>query len=154
MLTLGIWKMLFFLRTVAMHSASERQRMVNPRKAYPVDPGLISLFERSGRSHQGRALETAVLLELERRGWETSYVRTKGDFEVDFFAHRAGEKPLLIQVCLESEGEETWNRELRSLEMAFTASPKHGLSLSPSIPHHPAGQCLQKSLGPPQPNGY
>ena len=29
----------FLVRTVAMHSASERQRMVNPRKAYPVDPG-------------------------------------------------------------------------------------------------------------------
>jgi uncharacterized protein len=28
----------FLIRTVAMHSASERQRMVNPRKAYPVVP--------------------------------------------------------------------------------------------------------------------
>jgi hypothetical protein len=57
----------FLVRTVALHSPSERQRMVNPRKAYPVDPGLIALFERSGRSHTGRALETVVLLELERR---------------------------------------------------------------------------------------
>ena len=32
----------FLVRTVAMESASERQRMVNPRKAYPVDPGLIN----------------------------------------------------------------------------------------------------------------
>ncbi len=66
----------FLLRTVAMHSASERQRMVNPRKAYPVDPGLIALYERSGREHKGRALETVVLLELERRGYEVSYLRT------------------------------------------------------------------------------
>jgi len=67
----------FLVRTVAMNSASERQRMVNPRKAYPVDTGLISLFERSGRTHQGRALETAVMLELERWGYEVSYVRTR-----------------------------------------------------------------------------
>jgi len=91
------------VRTVAMHSASEHQRMVNPRKAYPVDTGLISLFERSGRTHQGRALETAVMLDLERLGYEVSYVRTAEGFETDFRAHRADDRPLLVQVCLESE---------------------------------------------------
>lgn len=108
----------FLVRTVAMHSASERQRMVNPRKAYPVDPGLIALYERSGREHQGRALETAVLLELERRGYEVSYVRTDDGWEVDFLAHRAGEAPLLIQVCLETNDDDTWTREVRSLKAA------------------------------------
>jgi len=108
----------FLVRTVAMHSASERQRMVNPRKAYPVDPGLIALFERSGRTHHGRALETAILLELERRGFEVAYVRTPEGYEVDFLAHRAGDAPLLIQACLESEGDETWERELRALAAA------------------------------------
>lgn len=114
----------FLVRTVAMHSASERQRMVNPRKAYPVDPGLIALFERSGRTHQGRALETAVTLELERRGFEVSYVRTAEGFETDFLAHRAGDPPLLVQVCLESEDDETWTRELRGLEAAAQAYPE------------------------------
>ena len=114
----------FLVRTVAMESASERQRMVNPRKAYPVDPGLIALFERSGRTHTGRALETAVLLELERRGFETSYVRTAEGWEVDFFAQRAGERPLLVQVCLESEGEATWDRELRALQAAAAVHPR------------------------------
>lgn len=113
----------FLIRTVAMHSASERQRMVNPRKAYPIDPGLIALFERSGRTHVGRALETVVLLEFERRGWEVSYVRTAEGWEVDFFAHRSGERPVLAQVCLESEGDVTWDRELRALEAAAVAYP-------------------------------
>jgi uncharacterized protein len=111
----------FLVRTVAMHSSSERQRMVNPRKAYPVDSGLIALFERTGRAHRGRTLETVVLLELERRGYDVSYVRTADGFEVDFFAHLAGDPPLLIQVCLESEGDETWERELRSLATAARA---------------------------------
>ena len=113
----------FLVRTVAMHSASERQRMVNPRKAYPVDPGLIALFERTGRQHDGRALETTILIELERRGYEVSYVRTGEGFEVDFLAHRAGEAPLLVQACLESEGDETWDRELRELQAASTGLP-------------------------------
>jgi hypothetical protein len=47
-----------------------------PWKSYPVDPGLIPPFERTGRGDLGHALETAVLLELERRGDETAYVRT------------------------------------------------------------------------------
>ena len=38
-----------------------------------MDPGLIELFATSARSHAGRALETVVVLELERRGWEVSY---------------------------------------------------------------------------------
>jgi hypothetical protein len=114
----------FLVRTVAMHSASERQRMVNPRKAYPIDPGLVALFERSGRTHHGRALETAILIELERRGWEVSYVRTADGFEVDFLGHRAGDAPLLVQVCFESEGDETWERELRALNAAATSHPE------------------------------
>jgi predicted AAA+ superfamily ATPase len=120
---LGYLEDAFLVRTVSMESASERQRMVNPRKAYPIDPGLIPLFERTGRTHRGRALETAVLLELERRGWQATYVKTKDGTEVDFLAHRAGDPPLLIQVSLETEGDDTWDRELRALVVARTYLP-------------------------------
>ena len=115
---LGYLEDAFLVRTVSLHATSERQRMVNPRKAYPVDPGLISLFAQSGRSYQGHALETTVLLELERRGWEVSYVRTEEGWEVDFYAHRPGEAPLLVQVCLETGDDATWEREVRALRSA------------------------------------
>jgi len=114
----------FLVRTIAMHSASERQRMVNPRKAYPIDPGLIALFERTGTEHRGRALETAIMLELERRGCEITYVRTSEGLEVDFLAHSPGGRPVLVQSCLDSEGAETWERELRALEAAHRAMPE------------------------------
>lgn len=114
----------FLVRTIEMESTSERQRLVNPRKAYPVDTGLIPQFERSGRTQHGRALETALLLELERRGFDVSYVRTSEGFEVDFLAQRAGEPPHLVQACLESEGDETWARELRALEAARASRPE------------------------------
>ena len=59
----------FLIRTVWVESESERRRMVNPRKSYPIDAGLIPVFDRSGRANLGHALETAVYLELERRGF-------------------------------------------------------------------------------------
>lgn len=61
------------MRTISLHTASERQRMVNPRTAYPVDPGLIPVYERAGRENIGRALEAAALLELKRRGCDVGY---------------------------------------------------------------------------------
>ena len=137
---LGYLEDTFLVRTVSMHSASERQRMVHARKAYPVDPGLIALFTTSGRSHAGRALETVVLLELERRGWEVSYVRTAEGWEVDFFAHRAGEPPLLVQVCLETAEDATWEREVRALRSAGQAYPDAALllvTLDSSPPRRP-----------------
>jgi len=92
----------FLVRTVWMESASERQRMVNPRKVYPVDPGLIPVFDRTGRSNTGHALETAVLVELERRKAEVSYVKTPKGFEVDFLARYPSGDVDLIQVCAEA----------------------------------------------------
>lgn len=108
----------FLVRTVSLHTASERQRMVNPRKAYPIDPGLISLYERTGRANLGHALETVVLLELERRGCETDYVRTRDGYEVDFFARNPEGDATLIQVCTDVSDPATYEREVRALSAA------------------------------------
>lgn len=116
----------FLMRTIAMHTDSERQRMVNPRKAYPIDPGLTALYARAGRTYGGAGLETVVLLELERRGYEVSWVKVGGDdqnWEVDFLAEQPGEQRLLIQVCLDADADPTWEREVRALEKAATAYP-------------------------------
>ncbi len=121
---LGYLEDAFLVRTVSLHTASERQRMVNPRKAYPVDPGLIPLFERTGRANLGHALETVVLLELERRGYEIAYVRTQDGQEVDFLAAAHGLPTLLVQVCLETGASATWEREVRGLTAAAAEHPK------------------------------
>jgi predicted AAA+ superfamily ATPase len=113
----------FLVRTVSLHTASERQRMVNPRKAYPVDPGLIPVYERTGRPNLGHALETVVLIELERRGYQTAYVRTQEGGEVDFLAQAAGQPPALIQVCLDTSTPATWEREVRALSAAAAEIP-------------------------------
>jgi uncharacterized protein len=130
----------FLIRTVSLHTASERQRMVNPRKAYPVDPGLIQIYERTGRPNLGHALETAVLVELERRGYQVSYVRTREGLEVDFIASAAGKAPELIQVCLDASDRATWEREVRALSAAAAEYPDSMalfLTLDPTPPVPP-----------------
>lgn len=113
----------FAIRVISMHTASERQRMRNPRKVYPVDPGLIPVFERAARENRGRSLETAVLLELERRGYQAGWVRVGEDHEVDFHAEHPGAAPLVIQVSLDTTGDATWDREVRALEAAAAEHP-------------------------------
>ena len=105
----------FLIRTTSLLAGSERQRMVNPRKAYPIDPGLIPIYERTGRDNLGHALETAVFIELLRRGCEVHYFRTPQGFEIDFHATNPDGNTLLVQVCADASDPATLNRELRSL---------------------------------------
>ncbi|MGH9839149.1 MAG: ATP-binding protein [Blastocatellia bacterium] len=106
----------FLVRLVPLATSSERQRQSNPRKVYPIDAGLIAAFDRSGKSNLGHALETAVLVELERRGGERGYVRTPEGFEVDFLATPGAGKPTLIQVCADLADPLTRDREFRALQ--------------------------------------
>ena len=148
----------FLIRTTSIFTASERQRMVNPRKAYPIDPGLIPLYERTGRANTGHALETAVFLELQRRGYAVHYVRGKTGTEIDFHAAHPTEQTLLIQVCAEAADPVTLDREIRALHGASEQFPAARLCLmlldtslpTPNIPDYleilPA---LQWFLEPP-----
>jgi len=145
---LGYLNDCFLIRTVWMETASERQRMVNPRKVYPVDPGLIPVFDRTGRSNTGHALETAVLVELERRKAEITYVKTPGGFEVDFLARYPSGEMELIQVCADAGDPETTRRELRSLVEAGSLFPKARkvlltLTMDGMPPESPTGVAAQ-----------
>ncbi len=114
----------FLIRTVWMESNSERQRMVDARKAYPVDAGLIPIYERTGRRNTGHALEMAVLVELERRRLEVTYVRTREGYEVDSLASRPGGEMELIQACADLSDASTDSREFRALAAAGKMFPR------------------------------
>ncbi|MCB2205868.1 ATP-binding protein [bacterium] len=113
----------FLVRIVSMHTGSERQRMVNPRKAYPIDPGLIEVYERTPVPNTGHALETVIMLELERRGCEIGYIRTKEGYEVDFHASFPDGTFALIQVASSIAETSTYDREVRALESAARLHP-------------------------------
>lgn len=114
----------FLLSAVPLATDSERQRNSNPRKLYPVDPGLIKAFDASGRTNLGHALETVVLNELERRGAEVGYVKTGDRLEVDFLARGSAAGEELIQVCADLSSPETRTRELRALTAAAEDRPR------------------------------
>jgi predicted AAA+ superfamily ATPase len=114
----------FLLSAVPLATDSERKRNSNPRKLYPVDPGLIPAFDASGRPHAGHALETAVANELERRGGEVGYVKTESGLEVDFLARPPARRAELIQVCSDATDPQTLARELRALAEARALHPR------------------------------
>lgn len=113
----------FLVRIVSLETTSERQRMVNPRKAYPVDTGLIPVFDHSERSNIGHVLETAVLIELERRRSSVTYLKTADGHEVDFLVRKADGSMELIQVCADASDATTARRELRALVEARSLYP-------------------------------
>ncbi|MCE9583000.1 MAG: ATP-binding protein [Planctomycetes bacterium] len=141
----------FLIRTVSIETGSERKRMVNPRKVYPVDPGLIPVYDRTGRANLGHALETCVLIELERRGAEVSWVRTAEGHEVDFLARFPGGKEELIQVCADLDEPATKEREFRGLIEARKERPRAALTLvcmdSDAIPGVPRGIAVRPAAG-------
>jgi len=150
---LGYLEDAFLIRTVSLATGSERRRMVNPRKVYPIDPGLIPVFDRSGRTNLGHALETCVMLDLERRGAEISYVHTRSGFEVDFHARYPDGREELIQVCADLEVSAVRDRETRALLEAVSEHPRALLHLivlepgaarnfPPGVEVHPAAGWL------------
>jgi predicted AAA+ superfamily ATPase len=114
----------FLLTTVTVATDSEKRRQSNPRKVYPVDTGLVPLFDRSGKENLGHLLETAVFHELERRGAEVAYVKNEAGTEVDFLARFEDGDLALVQVCASLDDAGTLARELRGLDDATSTWPK------------------------------
>ena len=127
----------FLIRTVSVAAGSERRRMVNPRKVYPVDPGLIPIFDQTGRANLGHALETCVMLDLERRGAEISYVRNDTGSEVDFLARYPDGQRELLQVCADMDAPDVRDREVQGLVDALSVhrdATAHLIVLQPEPP--------------------
>jgi predicted AAA+ superfamily ATPase len=139
----------FLLSTVGLATDSARRRQVNPRKVYPVDTGLMALFDPSGNPNVDHALETAVLHELHRRGAAVDYVMTPGGFEVDFCARWPEGHVWLVQVCADLSDASTLARELRALEDARAFWPEARKMLvalyTPAVANLPPGIELHRA---------
>lgn len=108
----------FLILPFSLWTSSERQRQSNPRKVYPIDPGLAVAFDRSGKANRGHLLETVVAIDLVRRGWEAGYLTTPEGYEVNFCARDPLGGLWLIQVADELESPEVRLREVRALDSA------------------------------------
>lgn len=148
----------FLLHSLPIATDSEKRRQVNPRKIYPADTALIPLFDRSGKANTGHALETAVFIELQRRGADLGYFKTTSGYEVDFLARFPDGSESLIQVCQTIDSPDTLAREVRALQEAATHHPSAKLLLItlesrlpfPQVPNNiqiiPASQWLLNSV--------
>ena len=139
----------FLLSSVELASDSVRRRQVNPRKIYPVDTGLMALFDPSGKPNTGHALEVAVLHHLQRQGAQVGYCLTSSGYEVDFLASMPDGQTHLVQVCLDLSDPGTLAREVRALQDAATHWPNARAMLvsqsAPAVLPLPAGMELHRA---------
>ncbi len=109
----------FLFFPVPVHTGSERARMVNPRKVYAVDTGLVRACSRSLSPDRGRLLENLVFLELRRRQQTIEYYKTRSGREVDFLVTDSAGRQNLVQVAADLADAGTRSRELAALEEAM-----------------------------------
>lgn len=102
----------FLLFFVQKFSYSVRKQMINPRKVYTIDTGLVNVNSLSFSKDFGRKLENTVYLHLRRRYKEIYYFAEKG--ECDFIVIEKGEVKDVIQVCYQLT-QDNLDRELNGL---------------------------------------
>ncbi|MDI9644775.1 MAG: ATP-binding protein [Candidatus Verstraetearchaeota archaeon] len=111
----------FFVFTVEKVGYKARERALQPRKVYPVDPGIYGIYTRFSED-LGVVMECAVAVELLRRGYagvgKLFYWRDYAGREVDFVVRRGVRVEELIQVTYASGSDEIMERELEALARA------------------------------------
>lgn len=102
---------------VPKFSYSIKKQLVNPRKVYAIDTGLVSVNSNSFSNDAGRKFENLIYLHLRRKYRGIYYFAEKG--ECDFIAFGKRKKPTIIQVCYELN-QDNMKRELNGLFEALT----------------------------------
>jgi len=103
---------------VPRFSYSAKAQMINPRKVYVADPGLITVNSNSFSDDRGRKLENVVFIYLRSQFNEIFYFLEKN--ECDFIVMKRSGKPQAIQVCY-SLGKDNLDRELGGLYKAMNS---------------------------------
>ena len=102
-------------------SYSARKQLVNPRKIYAADTGMVNANSGSFSDDFGRKFENMVFLHLRRDFREIYYYSEKG--ECDFVVVQKGAVVKLVQVCYDLSADNV-DRELEGL---FEAMDYFGL---------------------------
>ncbi len=101
----------YLVEFVSKFSYSYKAQIVNPRKIYVIDNGLLNEITNSFSRDDGRKLENMVYWELRRKGYNLNYYN-ENNRECDFVAIKNNQTELLIQVCYEL----TLENEKREIE--------------------------------------
>jgi len=100
----------FLIRLLYPYSKKPKERKTKP-KAYPIDSGILGLLEGS----RDKKLETAVFVELLRRGEEVYYYKSSSA-DIDFVTLDNGKVYNIIQVSYSIDNADTYEREVHSIE--------------------------------------
>jgi predicted AAA+ superfamily ATPase len=98
-------------------SYSLKNQMVNPRKVYVIDPGIIKIASIAFTENKGHLLENMIYWELRRRGKELYYFN-ENKAECDFVVMKNEKIEQVIQVCYELLPENR-EREIHGLKEAM-----------------------------------
>jgi len=98
-------------------SYSLKVQMVNPRKIYVIDPGIINVASTAFTENKGLLLENLIYWELRRQGKELYYFN-ENKAECDFVVLKNEKLEQVIQVCYELLPENR-EREIRGLTEAM-----------------------------------
>ncbi|MDR0541967.1 MAG: ATP-binding protein [Dysgonamonadaceae bacterium] len=98
-------------------SYSHKARLVNPRKIYIIDSGIIKIASASFTEDRGHLLENQIYWELRRKGKKLYYFNENGA-ECDFVVMKNEKIEQVIQVCYELLPENR-EREMRGLREAM-----------------------------------
>ena len=103
----------YLLGLMPRFSYSYRAQIVNPRKIYIIDNGLINAVSPSYSKNSGKKLENVIYWALRQRSKQLYYFNETG-FECDFVVGQNNVIEDLIQVCFDLNPENT-TREVRGL---------------------------------------
>ena len=108
---------------------SVKKQLLNAKKVYVIDLGLMRQISFQHSENQGRLLENLVFLELKRQAKTIYYHHNK--LECDFVIKEKNSITQAIQVCWSMHDNKTKQREINGLLDAMTAYHlKEGLILT------------------------
>jgi len=94
---LGYFEDAYLIFSVPLYSYSIKKQLVNPRKIYCIDTGLIINNGMHFSENSGKILENSIFIELKRLGKEIYYHKDKS--ECDFLIKEGTKIVQAIQVC-------------------------------------------------------
>ena len=104
--------------TINKYDPSLKKQMINPKKIYAIDTGLINAVSFHFSENRGRIMENAVFLELKRRYKDIFYFDEGG--ECDFLIKKGNTIVEAIQVCDNLSDPQTKKREIEGLNLAMS----------------------------------
>ncbi|MCF6358156.1 MAG: DUF4143 domain-containing protein, partial [Draconibacterium sp.] len=88
----------YLISLIPKFSYSHRAQLINPRKIYFIDTGMIKASTASFSEDSGHKLENIIFEELRRKNY-TLYYFNENSRECDFVVTENNEVKQLIQVC-------------------------------------------------------